>query len=246
MAAVQADVLLAFEVFSPAMPQRHVYRQYTWLTAVSARAGALKPDQVFVLAHVPDAGQCGVGQSRFDGMLLDLTFEKYVRCKKDYLPIPAGETPVGRLMMFLSDPFASHLLSVFDEHNMSPTTVVINKLLFEDVTPKRVRVTGMDLSFEQIVVTASGTSHQDESEGPPVGQPADGPLMEPSDADQPDAADAMDLLSLLDGGSEPPTAPPAKKRKTRQNPAPTAGAGEGHVQETAAHDADSWAFVFCF
>ncbi|CAE7251721.1 unnamed protein product [Symbiodinium natans] len=225
-ATVQADVLLAFEVFSSARPRRHVVRQYAWLTAVSSRAGALKADQVFVLAEISEPFQFGAGPGRFDNMLLDLAFEKYVDCQKDYLPVPAGERRVGRLQTLLSDAFAFHLLSLFDDENMSPSTVVINKLLFQDISPKQVRVTGLDTSFQQAVVTVDGDAGQDDSEV------AGEPLMEPGQPEEYDdarAGDGVDFLSLLDDGAGPDL-PPTKRRRTRRTSVQPPGE-EGDVQK---------------
>ncbi|CAE7395126.1 unnamed protein product, partial [Symbiodinium sp. KB8] len=155
MDVVRSDVLLSFEVLSST--KRHVVRQFAWVSAVSARAGALKPEQTFVLAEVGDCGHVGEGVHRFDGLYLDLALEPYVQCKKEYLPAPPDEPPVGRLRMFVSDSWAFHLLSVFDDHpGLFAGQVVINKLQFQDCTPRRVRVVGFDANFQRVLVSADG------------------------------------------------------------------------------------------
>ncbi|CAE7247237.1 unnamed protein product [Symbiodinium sp. CCMP2592] len=192
MEVVRSDVLLSFEVLSST--RRHVVRQFAWVSAVSARAGALKPEQTFVLAEVADCGQIGEGMHRFDGLYLDLCFEPHVQCKKEYLPAPPDEPAVGRLRMFVSDSFAFHLLSVFDDHpGLFPGQVVINRLLYEDCTPRRVRVVGFDANFQRVLVSVGHGSDVHEAADPMF----DGAGAGRDDAG-PSAGSDMDFLALLD------------------------------------------------
>ena len=214
MDVVRSDVLLSFEVLSST--KRHVVRQFAWVSAVSARAGALKPEQTFVLAEVGDCGHVGEGVHRFDGLYLDLALEPYVQCKKEYLPAPPDEPPVGRLRMFVSDSWAFHLLSVFDDHpGLFAGQVVINKLQFQDCTPRRVRVVGFDANFQRVLVSADGFLEglQHDSD---VHEAADPMLDGAGDDAGPSAGSGMDFLALLDDTDTGPTPAPAKRRKKSQ------------------------------
>ncbi|CAE7350608.1 unnamed protein product [Symbiodinium microadriaticum] len=214
MDVVRSDVLLSFEVLSST--KRHVVRQFAWVSAVSARAGALKPEQTFVLAEVGDCGHVGEGVHRFDGLYLDLALEPYVQCKKEYLPAPPDEPPVGRLRMFVSDSWAFHLLSVFDDHpGLFAGQVVINKLQFQDCTPRRVRVVGFDANFQRVLVSADGFLEglQHDSD---VHEAADPMLDGAGDDAGPSAGSGMDFLALLDETDTGPTPAPAKRRKKSQ------------------------------
>ena len=253
-AAVRADVLCCFEVI--ATTRRTVARHYAWLTAASARSGALKPEQVFVLAdevgREEAQGLAGANAAdRFSGLLLDLSCLPHVRSLKTYLPAPEDAVTAGRLHMCLSDTFAHHLLSSFDETEppLLPGEVVVNKLLFRDRTPRRVCVAGIDPDFARIRISAVGADARvDEQEHEENGNADEAAraLQEPAASSDP-FADGFDFMSLLDQDSQDasdpatesggPDGPQAKRRRT-QAPSARAPAAKP-TQPEPADDADA-------
>ena len=226
MDTVRADVLCLFTVV--ASTRKHVARQFAWLTAVSARSGAQKPQQVFVLAEPANAIICQGFQNEFRDLLLDLSFETYVHCHKDYLPVPEDGDRKGRMRMFVADAFAHHLLNLFEGTGYRPEQVVVHKMLFEDITPVRVRITSIDPGFERLLVEASSTTADVPDESLPE-EPA------------PIVGEAMDFMHLLDDPDVDVARPTKRRRQTRPKAADAA-----QDPERPAHDRDtsfSWMLV---
>ena len=222
--AVRADILCCFEVLDAA--RKYLLREFAWVTAVSARSGVLKPEQVFVTAH--EAGLCSnVAQAdRFSGRLLDLTTLPPLECPQYLQASNDVSTTCGRLQMFSADAFAFHLLNMFDDAdsdaNLRPGQVVINKLLFQDITPRRVCVVSSAPDFERILVGADATDHprgadEEADSGCDSGQEA--VAAEVSDPSLP----GFDFMALFEQAEETssatPAAPRPKRRKKEHPPA---------------------------
>ena len=203
--AVKADILLAFEVFHP---RRQLFTIFAFLTSPSARSGVHKPDQVFVeAAPVNGRPDVSAGNDRFNGLDLQLQTQPYVAMKKVWLPLQGGDDlspSVGPLLMRNADEFAKHLLDLGGLMDSAACTVQITKLLFEDLWPSSVRVTGRDESMQVIVVDASepadGAADEDENAAPEAPQE---PLQH---------AD-LDFLALLD--AEKPRKTPRGRHASR-------------------------------
>ena len=114
-----------------------LFREFAWLTAASARSGVHRPNQVLALTE--EVGRCELGgeRDRFTGRLLDLRTLPRIQCLHEYIP-SATDASCGPLHMLSADAFAGHLLSAFDEVGLKPGQVVINKLDFRDLSPRRV------------------------------------------------------------------------------------------------------------
>ena len=232
--AVRADIVCSFEIFDTS--RRKLVREYAFVTAVSARSGVHKPEQVFVFADEVGRENLEVQAAgdRFSGLLLDLRTLPYVQSYREYLPASTAGAREGRLHMLSSDAFAHHLLSVFDEFGLTPLQVVINKLDFHDRSPRRVCISGCSPGFTRVLVRADGVDGEagdgaddDGKNGASEDAPAGG--QDPSEPD-------FDFLSLLDQemaevkDSGEPAARSRKRRKT--TPA---------VQDDpAANDVDVW------
>ncbi|CAE7838142.1 unnamed protein product [Symbiodinium necroappetens] len=191
--AVRADIVCSFEVFDTS--KRKLVREFAFVTAVSARSGVHKPEQVFVFADEVGRENLAVEgeRDRFTGLLLDLRTLPYVQSHQEYLPASSTTARVGRLHMLSSDAFAHHLLSAFDEVGLTSFEVVINKLSFHDRTPRRVCISGCSPGFTRVLVRADGTDGEYGD-----GDDGDGKSDAPENAPADPLGQDFDYLSLLD------------------------------------------------
>ena len=227
--AVSADILLACEVFSGGRHRRQRFTVFAFMTAMSARSGIHPPEQVFITADAV-AGQPQAGPDRFAGLDLELCTDPRKPPKKQWLPRQGDplSSQFSKLRMFNTDQFAKMLLDMNCESDSAPDDVLVTKLLFQDLWPSSVRVTGQDPSIQPVLVSAG----EQQGQGAPAdevkvgdgnsdpGEEDVGNILGNDHCDDDDDYDGgsapVDLLAMLEAEAGEP--PPGRKRAKRSTP----------------------------
>ena len=201
------------------------------MTAVSAQSGTHKPEQVFCLAHVAD-DQDVEEDDPLRGLLLQLSTWEYIEpAGSIYLPLQPER--FGTLKMYTTDSFAEYLLDMpaTTDPSHEPLEIHISVLLFEDLLPSVVKITGTDLAVgdlksadSALVRAADQDVLRDGGDDVNVGVDVVGVSSSSSNAGcdhdhSHEPAQELDLMSFLEsdqGVFEPPKKRQRKKTQTIQ------------------------------
>ncbi len=179
---------------------------------MSAQSGTHKPDQVYVVARVIEHAPAEE-LVRFRGLVLELATLQHFNSPHEYLP--KQPHAVGRLQQYSSDRYAAHLLDLpgLAQEGLEPTMVAIHPLIYEDISPSRVRICGIDHGATDLVCTPeSGPEGNSNTESNlPEGQQE----QHPSNFHQAAIPDVgIDFLAQL----EEVQPPPKKAKKSTAKP----------------------------
>lgn len=200
----------AFEVFDSGGSSRI---EFAFITALSAQSGTHKPDQVYVVTRVIERGPIEE-LVRFRGVVLELATLQHFNSPHEYLP--KQPHAVGRLQQYSSDRYAAHLLDLpgLAQEGLEPRMVAIHPLIYEDISPSRVRICGIDHGATDLVCTPEsgpeGNSERTEGHLPEHQQE-----QHPSNVHQAAIPDVgIDFLEQL----EEVQPPPKKAKKSTAKP----------------------------
>lgn len=117
------------------------------MTAISARSGNHKPEQVYCLLHVLSTEEVDPSVE-FVGLVLELSTKDYID-PTGTIYLPCQPEKCGQLKMFTTDSFVEYLLDIPSKED--PAIQVVNFRLsvlnFEDFLPSIVKVVGTEFAL---------------------------------------------------------------------------------------------------